>query len=211
MKTIKHLFFVLVVMCLASCKEEEKLPILGEKTIDTYTGQYNYYKTPDFKLTNQFNEKVRAEDYQGKIQVVDFFFTSCPTICPQMTNHLKSVEQAFLQEDRVGIISISIDTKNDTPERLLEYSKNYDINTDRWNLLTGCDDIIFELAKDYKVRAFDDSSEKEINLIHDGTFVLVDGQQRIRGYYNGLEGEDTERLINDIKILLKEFPNENKS
>ena len=143
--------------------------------------------------------------------MVDFFFTSCPTICPQMTNHLKLVEQAFLQEDRVGIISISIDPKNDTPERLLEYSKNYDINTDRWNLLTGCDDIIFELAKDYKVRAFDDSSEEEINLIHDGTFVLVDGQQRIRGYYNGLEDEDTERLINDIKILLKEFPNENKS
>ena len=128
-----------------------------------------------------------------------------------MTTHLKSVEEAFNTNDNVEIISISIDPKNDTPQRLLEYSKNYDINTNRWSLLTGCDDIIFELAKDYKVRAFDDSSDAEKNLMHDGTFVLVDGKQRIRGYYNGLDKDDTLKLINDIKILLKEFPDEYKS
>lgn len=210
MKTINHLFLLLFVL-LSSCKKKEVLPILGEKSIDANTGQYDYYKTPDFRLTNQFNEEINSKSFKGKIQVVDFFFTSCPTICPQMTNHLKAVEKVFLKEDNVEIISISIDSKNDTPDRLLEYSKNYDINTDRWSLLTGNDNIIFELAKNYKVRAFDDSTDTERNLLHDGTFVLVDGEQRIRGYYNGLDENDTLRLINDIRILLNEYPNEYKS
>lgn len=211
MKTIKYIGAILIVFIITSCSEKEGLPILGETKVEVGTGNLIYYKTPEFNLTNQFNEKVSSQDFKGKIHVVDFFFTSCPTICPQMTNHLKSVEQAFLKENNIEIISISIDPKNDTPEQLLEYSKSYDIDTDRWSLLTGCDDIIFDLAKDYKVRAFDDSSETERNLLHDGTFVLVDGEQRIRGYYNGLESEDTLRLINDIKILIKEFPDENRS
>ena len=211
MKTIKHLLLALVFVFLASCEQQKTLPILGEKTIDAYTDQYNYYQVPDFKLTNQFNKKVSSKDFQGKVQVVDFFFTSCPTICPQMTRHLKAVEQTFLEDDRVAIISISIDPKNDTPDRLLQYSDNYDINTGRWNLLTGCNENIFEVAKNYKVRAFDDSSPTERNLLHDGTFVLVDGQRRIRGYYNGLDTKDTQRLISDIKILLKEHLNENRS
>lgn len=211
MKTIKFLIATISLFTLISCAEKDGLPILGESSVEVGTGKMLYYTTPEFNLTNQLSKKVSSKEFEGKIQIVDFFFTSCPTICPKMTNHLKSVEEAFLKEDKVEIISFSIDPENDTPERLLEYSKLHDIKAEKWTLLTGCKDIIFELAKDYKVRAFDDSNERELNLIHDGTFVLVDGRQRIRGYYNGLEGEDTERLINDIKILLKEFPNENKS
>ena len=211
MKTISYVCLAIALTFLGACREEKKLPVLGEKSIDTGTGQYSDYKTPDFNLTNQFNEKVSSKDFKGKIQIVDFFFTSCPSICPRMTNHLKSVEEAFLEEDMVEIISISIDPKHDTPERLLAYSKRHDIKTDRWSLLTGRRDSIFELAKDYKVRAFDDSLREEVNLIHDGTFVLVDGEHRIRGYYNGLDQDDVLRLIDDIKILLKEYPDEYKS
>lgn len=192
-----------IAILISSCKRAT-LPILGETSVDKATGEIVYYKAPDFQLTNQFNTISAECDFRDKIQVIDFFFTNCPTICPQMTKHLKLVEEAFAKEEKVQIISYSIDSINDTPERLNAYSENYHIDSHKWTFLTGNSDAIFELSKDYKVRAFDDSSKDESNLIHDGTFVLVDGKQRIRGYYNGLEKQDTQRLINDITILLKE-------
>ncbi|WP_299670290.1 SCO family protein [uncultured Polaribacter sp.] len=201
MNKLVILFALAVFLC--SCKRE-KLPILGETSVNAITGDIVYYKAPDFELTNQLNSISTAIDFQHKIKVVDFFFTSCPTICPQMTKHLKLVEEAYKDEDRVAIISYSIDPKNDTPKRLQAYAENHNIDTNKWTFLTGNSEAIFELSKDYKVRAFDDSSNEERNLIHDGTFVLVDGQQRLRGYYNGLQVEDTQRLIKDISILLKE-------
>lgn len=204
MKILNYLSAMLSFLVLAYCTEKEGLPILGESSVEVGTGKMLHYTSPKFNLTNQLNQKVSSEEFEGKIQIVDFFFTSCPTICPQMTNHLKSVAEAFSDEDKVKIISFSIDPENDTPERLLDYSKLHDINLEKWTLLTGCKDIIFELAKDYKVRAFDGSDEREINLIHDGTFVLVDFRQRIRGYYNGLDEIDTERLISDVQKLLIE-------
>ena len=195
---------LLVILFFLSCSSEETtLPILGEKLIDPTTGKATHYKAPEFELTNQLNQLVSNQSFENKIQIIDFFFTSCPTICPKMTQHLKKVEEAFVDENNVAIISYSIDSIHDTPERLRNYAKQYNINNNKWSLLTGERDIIFELAKDYKVYAFDDSySGTENNLIHDGTFVLVDEQRHIRGYYNGLELNDVKRLINDIKKLL---------
>ncbi|WP_046755991.1 SCO family protein [Kordia jejudonensis] len=195
--------FLVIILSAISCKNE-RLPILGQTTTDNETGEVLHYKAPSFNLTNQLSSSVTEADFKDKIHVVDFFFTSCPTICPQMTNHLKLVEKVFMKEDRVAIISYSIDPKNDTPEQLKRYAKNYDIDNNKWTFLTGNSETIFELSKDYKVRAFDDSNDLGKNLIHDGTFVLVDGSQRIRGYYNGLEEMDTKRLIKDILTLLKE-------
>lgn len=197
-----RLGFILILM-LFSCSQKETLPIFGETSIDKETGELVYYKAPEFQLTNQFNELNKSEDFIGKIQVIDFFFTSCPTICPQMTKHLKLVEDEFQAEERLAIISYSIDSKNDTPKRLRAYSEAYQINNKKWTFLTGSEDNIFEIAKDYKVRAFDDSTFDQVNLIHDGTFVLVDENQRIRGYYNGLSKKDTQKLIKDIYLLIK--------
>lgn len=200
----KQGFILGLIMLLFSCNQKETLPILGETSIDKETGELVYYKAPEFQLTNQMNQVASSVAFKGKIQVVDFFFTSCPTICPQMTRHMKLVEDKFQNENRVAIISYSIDAKTDTPGRLKEYAEIYDINNDKWTFLTGNSETIFELSKDYKVRAFDDSNQQGSNLIHDGTFVLVDAQRRIRGYYNGLDKKDTNRLIADIQKLLKE-------
>lgn len=198
------LLFWLVLFLCGCAAEEEPLPILGEQVVDPTSGTWTNYKAPAFQFTNQLNQPTTDQQFVGKIQVVDFFFTSCPTICPQMTKHLKVVEEAFAGEDQVALISFSINPQYDTPERLLQYANRYAINNNKWSLLTGDSEGIFELAKDYKVRAFDDSNaEVETNLIHDGTFVLVDGNRHIRGYYNGLERSETKRLINDIKKLLK--------
>ena len=194
---------LLCLLFLCACADTDVLPILGETSTDEKTGEISYYKAPEFELKNQQNQQVSDQNFKDKIQIVDFFFTSCPTICPKMTSHLKLVETAFKNDDRVAIISYSIDPKNDTPARLQQYAKQYDIDAKKWSFLTGDSNYIFELSKDYKVRAFDDSTDEEDNIFHDGTFVLVDPQRRIRGYYNGLSKEDTQRLISDIKKLLK--------
>ena len=195
---------LLLLMIFTGCKKNDRLPILGESSIDPLTGKNRFYQTPGFILKNQFNKDVTHKDLENKIHVVDFFFTSCPTICPKMTGHLKLIEEAFEKVDEVAIVSYSIDYQNDTPGRLRQYSKNYDINDKKWTFLTGGSGEVFELSKDYKVMAFDDGVADQRNLIHDGTFVLVDGKRRIRGYYDGLSARDTERLIVDIQKLLKE-------
>lgn len=193
-----------VAVVFSSCTKDNRLPILGESAIDPSTGKTTYYQTPEFLFRSQSDRAVTHLDFKNKIQVVDFFFTMCPTICPKMAKHLKLVEKAFQNIDEVAIVSFSIDTKNDTPARLQQYSKSYKINNDRWTFLTGESKAVFELAKDYKVVAFDDGTVKQRNIIHDGTFVLVDAKRRIRGYYDGLSVKDTERLILDIATLLKE-------
>lgn len=195
---------LLVSLIFAGCTKIDKLPILGELSTDPLTGKSSYYQTPEFQLKNQFNDQVTHLDFENKIQVVDFFFTSCPTICPKMTTHLKLVEKAFEKADEVAIVSYSIDFKNDSPEKLKQYSENYKINNNKWTFLTGDNDAVFELSKDYKVLAFDDGTGSQKNIIHDGTFVLVDGKRRIRGYYDGLSVKDTKRLILDINKLIKE-------
>ena len=140
---------------------------------------------------------------ERKIQVVDFFFTSCPTICPKMTTHLVEVQNHFEDHAQVEILSFSIDGKNDTPEVLKHYAQNYNINENQWKLLTGAPEDIFAISRGYKVMAYDDEFSGERNLVHDGTFVLVDYKQQIRGYYDGLDYTDTQRLISDIEKLLK--------
>ena len=185
--------------------EDESLPILGERTTDPFTGDIVYYQAPEFNLVSQHGEAFSNADVNGKIHVVDFFFTSCPTICPKMTTHLKVVQNHFKGDSRVQMVSYSIDGGNDTPEVLNSYANAFQIDTEQWELLTGNPEQIFEVAKGYKVRAFDDSVGEQANLIHDGTFVLLDGKRRIRGYYNGLEFADTQRLIDDMEILLKKM------
>ncbi len=204
MKTPKFFKALLVLTIVFGCAKEKKLPILGETSVNPETGALVYYKAPEFSLTNQLNQLTNNKTFADKILVVDFFFTSCPSICPQMTKHLKLVEEAYQYENKVAIVSFSIDAENDTPDKLQEYAKAYEINNEKWTFLTGDSDAIFELSKDYKVRAFEDNNWQGRNLLHDGTFVLVDGKRRIRGYYNGLDQKDIQRLIVDIKKLLNE-------
>ena len=196
---------IVLFLLLGNCSESERsleVPILGQ-TSTTFLGNTIYEKVPGFELTNQFGEMISDKQFDNKIQVVDFFFTKCPTICPMMTRHLKDVQDQFQNEDKLAIISYSIDAENDTPEQLKSYAEQYEINTNQWSLVTGNQEEIFELAKGFKVRAFDDSFEDENSLIHDGTFVLLDQKRRVRGYYNGLDKKDTQRLIKDIEKLLK--------
>ncbi len=189
---------VVILVLFGSCKSKvsdavEVPPILGEASVELPKA---------LALISQTGAAYKESDGR-KIQVVDFFFTSCPTICPKMTSHLVEVQNHFEGNESVEILSYSIDGNNDTPKVLEHYANSYDIDEDQWKLVTGNPEDIFRISKGYKIMAFDDSFGGERNLIHDGTFVLLDDQRRIRGYYNGLELEDTQRMIDDMEILLK--------
>ena len=140
---MKSLTIIWIGLALLGCQQKggQRLPILGETSIDEATGQVTYYTAPAFAFTNQTNEIITHQSIKGKVHVVDFFFTSCPTICPKLTNHLKRAQDRFQDEEKVGILSYSIDPRHDTPEKLSRYATAYNINNEKWwlfNCLWGC-------------------------------------------------------------------------
>ena len=158
------------------------------------------HEIPNFSFTNQFGNIVSHEDVQNKVYVANFFFTSCPSICIDLTNNLKIVQNAF--DNEILILSHSVDPEIDTVERLMKYQKINEINGSNWFLLRGNIDEIIKMAQlGYFAIAYVDN-HVENSLIHTENIVLVDDQQRIRGVYNGTSELEMSYLIDDIKRLL---------
>ena len=197
--------YIVLILFLLGCTNKEldsELPILASSWIDD-NGNEVAYRPPSFKLTDQHNNTFSSKQLKGKVHVVDFFFSSCPTICPKMTNHMKVIQDHFSDNEGLTLISFSIDPTYDDPERLNAYAESYGINYKQWKLLNDLNkETVFDLSKEYKVRAFEELFGEERNLVHDGTFVLMDEQGRVRGYYDGLDKESVDQLIEDIEILL---------
>ena len=158
------------------------------------------HKIPNFSFTNQFGNIVSHEDVQNKVYVANFFFTSCPSICIDLTNNLKIVQNAF--DNEILILSHSVDPEIDTVERLMKYQKINEINGSNWFLLRGNIDEIIKMAQlgYFAIASIDNHVEN--SLIHTENIVLVDDQQRIRGVYNGTSELEMSYLIDDIKRLL---------
>ena len=177
-------------------------------------------KVPDFLMRNQDSLYISNEDYLGKVYVVEFFFTRCPTICPEMTKNMKRLDAVFGARNDFGIASFSIDPDNDTPTVLKQYASLYEIQSSNWHFLTGEKPKIFDLANTgFNIFA---SINPEVagGFEHQGYFALIDKQGFIRSrvddfgnpivYYLGIEEESpigisgTEMLLKDIEKLLKE-------
>ena len=158
------------------------------------------HEIPNFSFTNQFGNIVSHEDVQNKVYVANFFFTSCPSICIDLTNNLKIVQNAF--DNEILILSHSVDPEIDTVERLMKYQKINEINGSNWFLLRGNIDEIIKMAQFgyFAIASIDNHVEN--SLIHTENIVLVDDQQRIRGVYNGTSELEMSYLIDDIKRLL---------
>ena len=158
------------------------------------------HEIPNFSFTNQFGNIVSHEDVQNKVYVANFFFTSCPSICIDLTNNLKIVQNAF--DNEILILSHSVDPEIDTVERLMKYQKINEINGSNWFLLRGNIDEIIKMAQlgYFSIASIDNHVEN--SLIHTENIVLVDDQQRIRGVYNGTSELEMSYLIDDIKRLL---------
>lgn len=167
---------------------------------------------PEFSFTNHHGKTITNEHYKGKVYVVEFFFTTCPTICPIMNKNMKKVQDAFYGNPDFGIASITIDPGNDTPEVLKTYAENYGATHPHWHFLTGNKDAIYRLSNvGFKLYSAEDETA-EGGFEHSGLFALIDKEGNIRSryddfgnpmiYYNGLEDTEIQMLIEDIKKLL---------
>ncbi|CCH55110.1 SCO1 protein homolog AltName: Full=BsSco [Fibrisoma limi BUZ 3] len=197
---------------LAGCAlSAEKLPVLGEpqmmkKMVDGKEIEELVYPTiPDFSFTNQEGKTVTQRDVDGKIYVADFFFVTCPTICPIMKKNMLEVYQAYKDSPDVRIISHTIDPEHDTPAVLKQYAQDIGVTGDTWQFVTGNRETIYDIGEHhYLVTAKADSTAPG-GYIHSGAFVLVDKEKHIRGMYDGTTEEGTKKLIADIKKLRDEY------
>lgn len=189
---------------LFSCRDTvQKLPILGER--DFINGDSVYHTIPDFQFINQDGAKVSNQTFAGKIYVSDFFFTTCPTICPVMKKQMLRIYAQFKENPQVGILSHTIDPRHDSVQVLREYATRLGVSGNMWQFVTGEKDKIYEIGeKSYYVTAQEDSLAAG-GVIHSGAFVLVDKKRRVRGTYDGTKEEDVTKLMKDMEILLKEL------
>lgn len=189
-----------------SCTEKKTLPFLGEKQARIVQGKTDtlYHQIPPFRLLNQDSVWVTEKDMAGKIYVADFFFTSCPTICPKMKTQLLRIYERYAENDAVRILSHSIDPVFDTPNVLKQYANRLHISAPRWNLLTSDKKTIYALGqKQYMVAAQEDKNEAG-GFVHSGAFILVDKNRHVRGIYDGTKENEVSHLIEDMEILLTE-------
>ncbi|SFE46946.1 protein SCO1/2 [Pedobacter antarcticus] len=207
---MKYFKFIFLLVFFAACKQDKRLPILGgrevvQKMIDGKQVTDTVYQTiPAFRFLNQDSSAVTNKDFDGTIYVADFFFTSCPTICPTMHRNLLKVYQKFKGNKEVKLLSHTIDVKYDTPSRLKAYATKLGIEGNQWEFLWGSRDSIYSLAqKNYLVAVKEDKNGPG-GFVHQGYLVLVDKDKRIRGAYDGTVSNEVEQLVKDMDILLKE-------
>ncbi|MNK70987.1 hypothetical protein D3C87_904270 [compost metagenome] len=169
---------------------------------------------PKFELTNQDNVKVSNETYKGKVYVLEFFFTTCPSICPKMNMSMLEIEKTFFGNPNFGIVSITIDPKHDTPQVLKDHAKLLGVKSSNWNFLTGDRNVIMDLSnKGFNLYA-GENDKVSGGFEHSGLFALIDKDGNIRCrkdeygnpniYYDGLDKKGVRDIQQDIKILLEE-------
>jgi protein SCO1/2 len=160
-----------------------------------------YHRIADFSLLNQNGDTITQENYRNKIYVADFFFTTCPTICPIMTANLVEVQAALANDPEVLLLSHSVTPEIDSVTQLKKYAIEKGVNDAKWNLVTGDKKQIYELARKSYLAVQEDGDGGPFDMIHTENFILVDQQRRIRGFYDGTKEEEMDRLLSDIEIL----------
>lgn len=178
------------------------LAVYGSKT-PTETDTI-YHTIADFSLTNQNGEMVSGKTVAGKIYVANFFFATCQSICPEMSGNLGAVQQEFMNDDSLLILSHSVNPFHDTVEVLKNYAATYGAKSGKWHLLTGNKKMIYDLAKtSYLVNALEDDGTPE-GFLHSELLLLIDGKGRIRGMYDGTDKAAVQELIAAIHLLKTE-------
>jgi protein SCO1/2 len=166
------------------------------------------HKVAPFTFTNQDGQPFTEKNMEGKIYVVEYFFTTCEGICPKMNDNMVSVFQAYRGQNDVAILSHTVDPETDTVEQLKRYALKYDADPAQWNFVTGDKQALYSMAiNSYLVAAVEDTTQKDImpDFIHSEKFVLVDKEKHIRGVYDGTQKGEVDKLIKDIAELRKEY------
>ena len=160
-----------------------------------------YHKIKDFSLLNQNGHKITEEDYNNKIYVADFFFTTCPTICPIMTENMGYLQNKLIDNPEILLVSFSVTPEIDSVQQLKKYALEKNVIDSKWNLLTGDKKEIYDLARKSYLVAKNDGDGGKYDMIHTENFVLVDKEKRIRGFYDGTNQSEMDKLLDDIRIL----------
>lgn len=160
-----------------------------------------YHTIADFSLTNQNGLQITQDNYKDKIYVADFFFTTCPTICPIMTKNMAGIQNRIMDDNEVLLLSHSVTPEIDSVAQLKKYALEKGVDDRKWNLVTGDKKQIYELARKSYLAVTNDGDGGPYDMIHTENFILVDKERRIRGFYDGTKQEDIEKLMADIKIL----------
>lgn len=160
-----------------------------------------YHTVADFSLTNQNGETITQEDYKDKIYIADFFFTTCPTICPIMTKNMAEIQERIKNDDDVMLLSHSVTPQIDSVAQLKKYALEKGVDDSKWNLVTGDKRQIYELARKSYLAVKEDGDGGAYDMIHTENFILVDTKKRIRGFYDGTKKEDVEKLMEDLNVL----------
>jgi len=170
----------------------------------------NYHQIPNFEFTNQNNQAFTSKDTEGKIYVCEYFFTTCKSICPVMNANLEKVYQKFKNQPDFLILSHTVDPETDSVNVLLNYARAHGVNNNQWQFLTGEKVKLYALARQGYLLSADEGNGGEEDFIHTQNFALVDGEKHIRGYYDGTDSLEINRLIIDIELLKQENVYKNK-
>ena len=164
-----------------------------------------FHKIKSFEFLNQNGEKISEKNYDGFVYVADFFFTTCPSICPIMTDNMLKIQSYIKDKKKVKLLSFSVTPEIDSVQVLKEYSIEKGVDDKYWNLLTGDKSKIYSLARKSFLVVKENAESNSHDMIHTENFVLVDREKRIRGFYNGTDDEDIEVLKEDIDILIEGY------
>jgi protein SCO1/2 len=192
-------------------KPIETLPIYSPSMVSKELVEENiqfikkYHKIKDFSMKNQNGETITQEFYNNKIYVADFFFTTCPTICPIMTENMGYIQEKIKNDSDILLLSFSVTPEIDSVEQLKKYALEKNVIDSKWNLVTGNKKDIYNLARTSYLVAKTNGDGGKYDMIHTENFVLVDKEKRIRGFYDGTNSKEMDQLLNDIKILKNSY------
>ena len=203
---------VILVLFYNALKPKEKLAIYQPSMVNyelvdsTLQHKKKFHKIAPFSLTNQNGLTVTEKDYMNKIYVADFFFTTCPSICPKMTANMGLIQENIKTDNQVLLLSFSVTPEIDSVQQLKSYAIEKGVIDSKWNLLTGNKKEIYELARKSYLAVKTDGDGGEHDMIHTENFILVDPEKRIRGFYDGTDINAMDELLSDIKVLQMEYP-----
>lgn len=194
----------------SALKPQKTLPIynpadVNPELVDS-TVQYKskYHTIADFSFVNQNGDTITQKNYEGKIYIADFFFTTCGSICPKMTTNLEEVQKAVLNNPKVMLLSHTVFPEVDSIPVLKEYAVKHHVVDSKWNLVTGDKKEIYTMARKSYLAVKLGRPDQLYDMVHTENFVLVDQKRRVRGFYDGTNKEEIKRLLEDINFLCKE-------
>ena len=210
LSTVIVLSAIILALFYSALKPKKMLPIYNPSMVNPElvdsTVQYisKYHTIADFSFTNQNGKKITQKDYEGKIYVADFFFTTCGSICPKMTTNLVEIQKAIINNPKVMLLSHTVFPEIDSVSVLKKYAIKNGVIDSKWNLVTGDKKQIYTMARKSYLAVKLGKPNELYDMVHTENFVLVDSKKRVRGFYDGTKEEDIQRLIEDINFLCTE-------